>query len=112
VAGLRRGDIRLYQFSKPDKRRPVLILTREGVIEALDAVLVASITSTIRGVDSEVYLDEQDGMKNPCVVNLHNLNTVRKKALGPPFATLSRLRMDEICAALAYSCGCDSYDLG
>jgi mRNA-degrading endonuclease toxin of MazEF toxin-antitoxin module len=51
-------------------------------------------------------------MKNPCVVNLHNLNTVRKEALGPPIATLNRLRMDEICAALAYSCGCDSRDLG
>lgn len=106
MAGLSRGEVRLYQFAKPDKRRPVVILTRASVIQALGAVTVASVTSSIRGVASEVRLDESDGMKNPCAVNLHTLITVRKEALGARVAMLSQGRMDEICEALTYALGC------
>ena len=58
-----RGDIRLYQFAPPDKKRPMLVLTRESAIRYLPTVTVAPVTSTIRGVPSEVALDETDGMK-------------------------------------------------
>lgn len=69
---LSRGDIHLYQFAPPDKQRPVLVLTRDSAIGHLKTVTVAPITSTIRGVSSEVLLDTEDGMKGPCAVNLHN----------------------------------------
>jgi mRNA interferase MazF len=63
VAGaVARGDVRLYQFHALDKKRPVLVLTRESAIGYLSTVTVAPITSTVRGVPSEVVLDEEDGM--------------------------------------------------
>ena len=102
-----RGDIRLYQFGPPDKKRPVVILTRGSAIDYLSTVTVAPITSTIRGVPSEVVLNEEDGMKGPCAVNLHNAVTISQDRLGRRIAQLSSLRMREICAALRFSLGCD-----
>jgi mRNA interferase MazF len=102
-----RGDVRLYQFAKPDKKRPVVVLTRNSAIGYLSTVTVAPITSTIRDVPSEVILCEEDGMKSPCAVNLHNAVTVSQERLGRRVAQLNSMRMAEICAALRFSLGCD-----
>src|ERR1700747_1350486 len=101
------GDVRLYQFAPPDKKRPVVVLTRGSAIAYLSTVTVAPITSTIRGVPSEVFLNDEDGMKAPCAVNLHNAVTVSQQRLGRRVAQLRTVRMDEICAALRFSLGCD-----
>ena len=102
-----RGDVRLYQFAKPDKKRPVVVLTRNTAIEYLSTVTVAPVTSTMRGVPSEVLLSEEDGMKSLCAVNLHNAVTISQGRLGRRVAQLSSRRMGEICAALKFSVGCD-----
>jgi mRNA interferase MazF len=102
-----RGDVRLYDFAPPDKKRPVVVLTRDSAIGYLSTVTVAPITSTIRGVPSEVMLDGQDGMKAACAINLHNPVTVLQDRLGKRVAQLSSQRMLEICAALRFSLGCD-----
>jgi len=108
VAGrIARGDVRLYRFASPDKARPVVVLTRDSAVSYLATVTVAPITSTIRGVPSEVVLDEKDGMKKSCAVNLHNAVTVSQQKLGKRVAQLSSARMSEICAALRFSLGCD-----
>jgi mRNA interferase MazF len=107
AARIARGDVRLYQFAPPDKRRPVLVLTRASAIPYLSTVTVAPITSTIRGVPSEVALNEEDGMKSPCAVNLHHAGTVAQDRLGRRVAQLSSVRMSEICVALRFSLGCD-----
>lgn len=104
---LERGEVRLYRFPTPDKERPVLILTRSSVIGYLSRVTVAPITSTIRGVSSEVVLGVEDGLKQPCVANLHNLMTVNQQGIGRRLTQLSTRRMREICAALNYALGCD-----
>jgi mRNA interferase MazF len=102
-----RGEVRLYSFAPPDKTRPVVILTRDSSIAYLSTATVAPITSSIRGVPSEVVLNEADGMKAPCAVNLHNAVTVSQDRLGKRVAQLSSPRMNEICAALRFSLGCD-----
>ena len=102
-----RGDVRLYRFAPPDKQRPVVVLTRNNAIGYLATVTIAPITSTIRDVPSEVVLGEEDGMKAPCAVNLHNAVTVPRQRLGRRVAQLSSPRMNEICAALRFSLGCD-----
>ena len=107
AGGIARGDVRLYRFALPDKRRPVVVLTRDSAIKYLSTVSVAPITSTIRGVPSEVVLGEDDGMKGPCAVNLHNTITVSQERLGRRVVRLGGLRMTEICAALRFSLGCD-----
>jgi len=77
-----RGDIRLFDFAPPDKTRPAFVLTRDDAIGYLSGVTSAPITSTIRGVPSEVVLRDEDGRKAPCAVNLHNAVTVRQERLG------------------------------
>lgn len=105
-ARIARGDVRMYNFAPP-KNRPVVVLTRDSALPYLGTVTVAPITSTIRGVPSEVLLNEEDGMRAPCAVNLHNPVTVSQDRLGKRVAQLSGLRMHEICAALRFSLGCD-----
>jgi mRNA interferase MazF len=105
---LSRGDVHLCRFAPPDKQRPVLVLTRDSAIGHLSTVTVAPITSTVRGVPSEVVLDEADGMRTPCAANLHNVVTVSQQRLGRRVARLSHVRMGEICAALRFSVGCDA----
>ena len=84
-----------------------MILTRDSAIPYLSRVTVAPITSTIRGVPSEVPLSIEDGLRQPCAANLHNVMTVTQQALGRRLAQLSARRMREVCAALAFSLGCD-----
>ena len=108
AARIARGEVRLYQFAAPDKRRPALVLTRNSALAYLSTATVAPVTSTIRGVPSEVVLNEEDGMKSPCAVNLHNAVTVSQHRLGKRLAQLSPARMNEVCAALRFSLGCDS----
>ena len=103
-----RGEVRLYHFAAPDKKRPALVLTRDSALAYLSTVTVAPITFTIRGVPSEVVLTEQDGMRSPCAVNLHNAVTVSQQRLGKRVAQLNSARMKEVCAALRFSLGCDS----
>ncbi len=102
------GDVRLYQFAPSDKKRPVVVLTRDTALQYLSTATVAPITSTIRGVPSEVRLDEADGMKSPRAVNLHNQVTVSQHRLGRRIACLGPQRMTEICSALRFSLGCES----
>ena len=102
-----RGEVRLCQFASSDKQRPVVILTRQASLSQLATATVAPITSSIRGVPSEVLLNEDDGMKGPCAINLHNTATVRQDQLGKRVAQLSAGRMGELCLALRFALGCD-----
>ncbi len=67
---MKQGDVYWYTFRAPDKRRPVLILTRDSAISFLTGITVAPITTTIRSIPSEVLLTpEDDGMFEKCAVN-------------------------------------------
>ena len=84
------------------------MLTRASAIAYLSRVTVAPITSMIRGVPSEVPLGPDDGMKQACVVNLHNVMTVSQSNLGRCVAELTPERMREVRTALAFALGCDA----
>jgi mRNA interferase MazF len=102
---LNRGDVHVCRFPSPGKQRSVLILTRDSAIGHLSTAIVAPITSTVRGVPSEMVLDVI-GMKGRRAVNLHNLVTVSQVRLGKRVASLSDQRMQEVCVALRFSLGC------
>ena len=104
---MKRGDIRWYTFEPPDKRRPVLILTRTSAISVLNTVSVAPITSTIRGIPTEVFLDRADGMPSDCAVNLDHLQTIPKSKAGSLLTTLSDHRMAEVQRAVDFALGFD-----
>ena len=105
LARLRRGEVRWYRFGAPDKRRPVLILTRESVLEYLGEVTVAPITTTIRDIPSEVFLGTGDGLPQDCAVNLDHVQTVSRSKVGPLITTLPSARMDEVRTALLFALG-------
>jgi len=108
VAGrIERGEIRLVAFPPPDKARPVLVLTRASAIGYLSRLTVAPITSSIRGVPSEVVVGPDEGMKQPSAVNLHNVQTVQKSRLGRRVARLGDDKMREVCRAIAFAVGCE-----
>ena len=100
---MNRGDVRWYRFKAPDKRRPVLILTRDSAISFLSSVTVAPLTTTIRDIPTEVVLDERDGVPRECAVNLDNLQTVPRRNVEDRIARLTAERMDEVGAALAFA---------
>jgi mRNA interferase MazF len=103
-----RGDIWLYRFGLPDKRRPVVVLSRQDAIDVLDTVMVAPITSTRHGIASEVDVDAEHGLKGPCAVNLDHVHTVPKRELRRHVCTLSPAFMDAVCRALGVATGCSS----
>jgi mRNA interferase MazF len=102
---MKRGEVRWYKFSRPDKNRPVVILTRDSALEFLGEVTIAPITSTIRDIPSEVILGREDGMTRECAVNLDHLQTVSKNKIGPLITTLSPIKLSEIRAALFFALG-------
>lgn len=103
-----RGEIWQYRFSRPDKRRPVLVLTRQEVIPLLSTVMVAPVTSSIRGAPSEVVIGTEEGLKHASAVNLDHVQTVEKARLGRFVGSLGRERMRQVCRALAIATGCAS----
>ena len=100
---MRRGEVRWYAFSRPDKQRPVVILTRDSAIAVLGEVTVAPITSTIREIPTEVVLDESSGMAGPCAINLDHVQTVPQVRLGRIITTLDPPTMREVSRALAFA---------
>lgn len=102
---MKRGDVYWYSFGEPDKKRPVLILTRDTAISFLNALTVAPITSTIRDIPSELFLDEEDGLFNACVANFDNLLTLPKRNFGAYIASLSLEKMLDAEEALRFALG-------
>jgi mRNA interferase MazF len=107
AARLSRGEIWLLDRPRPDKRRPVLILSRPALVPLLHTVTVAAITSTLRGAPTEVELGTGEGLKRASAVNLCNLFTVLQAELRTYVGTVSRTKMTEVCRALAIACACE-----
>ena len=97
------GEVRWYQFSTPDKKRPVVILTRNSVLEYLGEVTVAPITATVRDIPSEVVLSIQDGMHNDCAINCDHIQTVSRAKIGSLITTLSQEKLGEIRTAIRFA---------
>ena len=100
-----RGEIRWYRFKAPDKKRPVLILTRDSILEYLGDVTVAPITSTIRDIPSEVLLTTSDGMPTECAVNCDHLHTVSKGNIGAVITVLSAEKLHAVRQSILFALG-------
>jgi mRNA interferase MazF len=104
---MRRGEIRWYRFRRPDKKRPVLILTRQSALSFLGEVTVAPITSTTRDIPSEVALTAADGVPHDCAINLDHVQTVPSVRIGSVITTLPSERMADVRSALLFALGFD-----
>ena len=102
---MKRGEIRWYAFRLPDKRRPVLILTRDDVIDQLNEVIVVPATRTIRGLATEVILTPEDGMPVACALNFDHVSLAQRDRIGTVICRLPDLRWPEVRRALLIGCG-------
>ena len=93
---MKRGEVRWYKFSHSDKKRPVLILTRNSVLEYLGEVTIAPITTTVRDIPSEVFLSKTDGMPRECAINCDHLQSVAKSKIGAVLISLSPVKLKEV----------------
>lgn len=100
-----RGEVWLYE-PPSDKRRPVLILTRDEHIERQFDVVAVPATGTARGWDTELELGPRDGMPAACVLAIHNTLLAQKSFLTAYITTLDSVRMSEVCRMLAYATNC------
>jgi len=103
-----RGDVWNYEFRRPDKRRPVVVLSRPEAIAVLHTVIVAPITSTIRGLPSEVLVGTNEGLKHDSAVNLDHIQTVERGLLSHYVGRLDDAKLGAVCRALAIATGCDT----
>jgi len=100
---MKHGEIRWYKFAPPDKKRPVLILTRDSVLEYLREVTVAPITTTVRNIPSEVFLTKADSLPQDCAVNCDHLQTVSKAKIGPLITSLPPSKMMDVGRAIRFA---------
>ncbi|MGB6453265.1 MAG: type II toxin-antitoxin system PemK/MazF family toxin [Streptosporangiaceae bacterium] len=104
----RRGEVWLADL---DKTRPVIVLTRDPMGQILNAVIVAPVTSTVRGISTEVPVGSDDGVRHPSVANLDNVQLVARDRLRRRVGRARPATMAALCAALsiAVDCGGSSF---
>ena len=107
---MNQGDVYWYTFKEPDKRRPVVILTRDSAIAYLTSLTIAPITTTIRSIPSEVVLSEADGLVTDCAANCDNLQTISKARLGAYITHLAPEKLRELRDAIDFALGFDAMD--
>ena len=100
---MKHGEVRWYKFRPPDKRRPVVILTRDSVLGYLGEVTVAPVTTTVRDIPSEVPLGRDEGVPQACAVNCDHIQTVAKGKIGSLITALSASRMREVSNAIRFA---------
>jgi mRNA interferase MazF len=100
-----RGE--LWWVELPEqKRRPYLILSRDVALTVLNRVITVPLTTTIRGIPTEVPLDTDDGLPRPCVASLDNIENVPRWAFTERIGLLGEPRMRQVCAALKLAVDC------
>lgn len=109
---MKRGEIRWYTFRLPDKRRPVLVLTRGDVIDRLNEIIVVPVTRTIRGLTTEVVLTTDDGMPTSCALNFDHVALAQRDRMGPVLCALPDSRWPEVWRSLLIACGFESREAG
>jgi mRNA interferase MazF len=100
-----RGEV-WWAESPSAKRRPYLVLTRQAAIEHLHVVIAVPATRTVRHIPTEVDLDVDDGMPQPCALSLDNLTTMPQAFLVERICRLEIAKMAEVCRALGVATGC------
>ena len=100
---MRRGEVWWAELPLPVGRRPVVLLSRDEAYVVRNAVTVAEVTSTIRGIPVEVELGPEDGLPKKCLVNLDTIVTIRKDLLIERIALLRDEKIDQIDSAIKFA---------
>jgi mRNA interferase MazF len=101
----RHGDVWLADLPG-DKIRPIVVMTRGSVIRYLHSVVAAPVTSTVRGIPSEVVLTVDEGLLHPSAANFDNLQLLSRSRLIRRVGVLSDAKLAEACRALRFALAC------
>ena len=102
---MRRAEVWWAELPPPVKSRPVVILTRDAVVNSIASLVVALVTRTIRGLETEVGLGRREGLPRPCVANLDNILTVPRGRLTRQMGALSQEKTKELDRAIMHALG-------
>lgn len=102
---MRRGEVWLAEVGR--KPRPVLVLTRDEVLDVRANVTVAEVTTQARGLTVEVAVGSETGIDEESVVNCDGVHTVSQRRLTRRIGVLDEDVLADICAAVAVAIGCD-----
>ena len=102
---MRRGEVWLAQVG--GKLRPVVVVTRDEVLDVRANVTVAEITTTVRGLTVEVPVDPDCGIEQASVVNGDGLHTVSQRRLTKRLGSVADDTLEGICEAVTVALGCD-----
>ncbi len=94
----RQGEV--WWAQAQDKRRPVVVVTRDEAIPVLRRLVVAPVTRTVRQIPTEVALGENEGLPGPCAASFDNLQPVNRHLLTERVGALPATRRSEVCRAL------------
>jgi len=101
----RRGDV-WFADVPGDKRRPVVVLTRDSVLPRLTTILVAPVTTRVRRIPTELGLGPAHGLSRPCVANFDNMAPLPKRALARRVGRLAPEELGRACAAARFAIDC------
>ncbi len=102
---MKRGEIWWAELTPPAGRCPVLLLSRNDAYTVRELVIVAPLTTRIRGIPSEVSLGNEDGVPRACVVNLDTITTIARASLRERLTALSAEKLKAVEEALHFSLG-------
>lgn len=100
---VRQFELRWANLPRPAGRRPVLLLSRTPAYEYLQNVLVAEVTTRVRGIPQEIPLGKREGLARACVANLDTLRLIERSLIGDRLGLLATSRHREVKRALGYA---------
>ena len=100
---MKRGEVWWASLPAPIGQRPVVLLSRDEAYAVRNAVTVAEVTRTIRGIPVEVPLGPEDGLPARCAANLDTIMTIRKELLTKRIALLRSEKMAEVQKAVKFA---------
>lgn len=102
---MRRGEIWWAELEPPAGKRPVLLLSRDDAYSVRSLIIVAPVTTRIRGIASEVPLGVNDGLPQECVANLDTITTIPKDCLRSRLTVLNSEKLKETEEAICFALG-------
>jgi len=100
---MKRAEVWWAELPPPVNPRPVVVLTRDAVVNSIGAVVVALVTRTLRQLSIEVPLGRREGLPRPCAASMDNLLTVPRHRLTRLMGALSKARVEELNGALRFA---------
>lgn len=100
---MKRGEIWWATLPVPERKRPVVLVSRNEAYKIRDLITIAPVTTRIRGIPTEVELNTKDGLSRRCVVNCDNLTTIPKTWLEKRITALNPAKVQQLDKGIKFA---------